>query len=399
MPGVRPQTMLLVLFFLSQTFSFAVTMLPSLLIDHTGLSAVQAGVILGLSSLLSGVWQPFVGRLLDRRQLLGTFLVIGLGYTLGVICFIREGQSIGMLFTGALSLCIAMTTLRTLVSMAVIGCTPVDERAKMAGVRYLVANAALGVSAILAFAWLNTHRQNLLLVDLATTWLLGAGAIWFLRRRKVALVATSKRSQGDSALLLATLKRYCWQISGISVISVTLMAHMNYLPLLFAKNNLDSTKMNALMLMLNTTIVVLLVRPMTAWTKHWSQTTRGFISASLIGIGLALAAIFPSYLGIGLSTLIWTVGETIYIPWQQAKLYNYIPHNRPGLSAGALSLHSSVCQVFGSVFGTVLLALPNGWGGAALLALPAVGFAALWFGETKEAGRRPSHADGVSLAV
>jgi hypothetical protein len=71
---------LLSLVFLSQAFSFAVTLLPNLLAGTGLFSPVQASLVLALASLMSGFWQPLLGRWLDEGRFRTAFAIIATAY-------------------------------------------------------------------------------------------------------------------------------------------------------------------------------------------------------------------------------------------------------------------------------------------------------------------------------
>jgi hypothetical protein len=366
---------LLSLVFLSQAFSFAVTLLPNLLAGTGLFSPVQASLVLALASLMSGFWQPLMGRWLDEGRFRTAFAIIASAYALGILAFLSSMGSTAIIILGSLSLVVAMTTLRTLQSLAIVGRFQGEERAHMAGVRYLVSNFALGVAAAIAFQWLHTHRTLLLSIDLLTTLILGSGLTWFLLRERRKQTDNVISSSGSLAVLREAFQVHGLPMAGICLITIGFMGQVTYLPLQLTKRGLPAVEWNALVLVVNTATIVLGMRLLRRITQNWSDQQRGAVGAGLIAIGLALVPLVSSPGILVLVTLLWTVGEMIFIPWEQVKLYEFFGHAQPGLASGAITFVMTICQVLAPLFATILLMVPETVASLLLLTLPLGGFA------------------------
>ncbi|HYX34914.1 MAG TPA: MFS transporter [Oligoflexus sp.] len=366
---------LLSLVFLSQAFSFAVTLLPNLLAGTGLFSPVQAGLVLALASLMSGFWQPLVGRWLDEGRYRTAFAIIASAYALGIAAFLSGAASPSIIILGALALVVAMTTLRTLQSLAIVGRFQGEERAHMAGVRYLVSNFALGVAATIAFQWLTTHRTLLLSIDLVTTLILGTGLTWFLLRERRKQSTSVISSAGSLSVLRGAFHKHGIPIAGICLITIGFMGQVTYLPLQLTKRGLPAVEWNALVLVVNTATIVLGMRFLRRLLTNWSDQQRGAAGAGLIALGLALVPLVSSPGALVAVTLVWTVGEMIFIPWEQVKLYEFFGDAQPGLASGAITFVMTICQVLAPLFATILLMVPEAVASGLLLVLPLGGFA------------------------
>jgi predicted MFS family arabinose efflux permease len=366
---------LLSLVFLSQAFSFAVTLLPNLLAGTGLFSPVQASLVLALASLMSGFWQPLMGRWLDEGRFRIAFTVIVSAYAFGIFAFMTKQTSTIAIIGGALALVVAITTLRTLSSLAIVGRFQGEERAHMAGIRYLVSNFALGVAATIAFQWLHTHRTLLLSVDLVTTIILGSGLTWFLMRERRKQSETAVSSAGSLAVLREAFQSHGLPIAGICLITIGFMAQITYLPLQLTKRGLPAVEWNALVLIVNTVTIVAGMHLLRRLIKNRSDGQRGALGAGLIALGLALVPLVSSPGALIAVTLIWTIGEMIFIPWEQVKLYECFGHAQPGLASGAITFVMTLCQVLAPLFSTILLMVPELVASFLLLALPLGGFA------------------------
>jgi hypothetical protein len=366
---------LLSLVFLSQAFSFAVTLLPNLLAGTGLFSPVQASLVLALASLLSGFWQPLMGRWLDEGRFRIALTLIVSAYAFGIFSFMTQTSSSLAIIGGALSLVLAMTTLRTLSSLAIVGRFQGEERAHMAGIRYLVSNFALGVAAAIAFQWLNTHRTLLLSIDLITTLILGSGLTWFLLREHRKQKEAAVSSAGSLRILREAFHTHGLPIAGICLITIGFMAQVTYLPLHLTQKGLPATEWNAMVLLVNTLTIVLGMKGLRHLLRNRSDGQRGALGAGLIAVGLALVPLVSSPLALIGVTLIWTIGEMIFIPWEQVKLYECFGHAQPGLASGAITFVMTICQVLAPLLTTSLLLVPETVASLMLLALPLSGFA------------------------
>ncbi len=366
---------LLSLVFLSQAFSFAVTLLPNLLAGTGLFSPVEASLVLALASLLSGIWQPLMGRWLDEGRFRVAFTIIAGAYAFGIFAFLTNNPSTVAIIAGALALVVSITTLRTLSSLAIVGRFQGDERAHMAGIRYLVSNFALGVAAAIAFQWLNTYRTLLLSIDLLTTLILGSGLTWFLVREHRKQKEGAVSSSGSLALLREAFRTYGLPIAGICLITIGFMAQITYLPLQLTKRGLPSVEWNALVLLVNTVTIVLGMKFLRRLTQKLKDGQRGALGAGLIALGLAMVPLISSPGALVAVTLVWTIGEMIFIPWEQVKLYEFFGHAQPGLASGAITFVMTLCQVLAPLLTTILLMVPEAVASLLLFALPLGGFA------------------------
>ncbi|MDQ3231228.1 MAG: hypothetical protein M3Q07_05355, partial [Pseudobdellovibrionaceae bacterium] len=294
---------------------------------------------------------------------------------LGIAAFLNGAASPSIIILGALALVVAMTTLRTLQSLAIVGRFQGEERAHMAGVRYLVSNFALGVAATIAFQWLTTHRTLLLSIDLVTTLILGTGLTWFLLRERRKQSTSVISSAGSLSVLRGAFQKHGIPIAGICLITIGFMGQVTYLPLQLTKRGLPAVEWNALALVVNTATIVLGMRFLRRLLTNWSDQQRGAAGAGLIALGLALVPLVSSPGALVAVTLVWTVGEMIFIPWEQVKLYEFFGDAQPGLASGAITFVMTICQVLAPLFATILLMVPEWIASGLLLVLPLGGFA------------------------
>lgn len=338
------------------------------------MTAVQASLVLALASLMSGIWQPLMGTWLDRGQILRVFWVILIGYSLGIATFLAQNLEASLLLGGSLMLVVAHISLRTVIALALVARYRGEERARASTLRYLVSNAALSVSALTAMLIFERWRWQLLVADLLTSLILAAG----ITRSLLKQSALEKRSIPirESALLLkeAFLKNGR-RIVGLNLITVAFSSHMTYLPLVFAQRGEDSIKANGAALFLNTVVIIVCLNLFQKYIRAWSDQRIGRVSSILIGLGMSVTPLVGNNGMLYAGIVCWTIGELIYLPWEQVQLFNCFPDDRAGLASGAVTFLMSIVHVLAPLLSTVLLSCPNYVASGLLFVLPFVGYA------------------------
>ena len=371
---MNSRTLLLGLVFLSSSFNFAQTLQPMLLTESGALLPIQAGLTLAMGSLISGFMQPLIGSLLDQGRVKRGFFLVAVCYALGIFGYWTALAPGWQLVLSCLLLVMAGMTLRTIVSMALIASCHGDERAEASSMRYLVSNAALAVSSAIALVCFKNWRKELLLIDLITSLILAAGMLRHLKRKMAdcSNPRTSLRKSKD--VLLQAMKTQGRRIAGLSIVTVCFSANLTYIPLLFAKRSLANTDISAMILMANAIFVILSAKPLRRLTRHWSAQRIGKVGTVLIASGMCFAPLTSSVPWVMVGILIWTIGEVIFIPWEQLQLFNCFDNASAGLAAGAVSFLFSICQILAPVLSTLLLAMPDSVAVVVLTLLPVAGY-------------------------
>ncbi len=348
------------------------TLQPMLLTESGKLSPVQAGLILAFGSLMAGCLQPYIGGLLDQGRVKRTFALIAIAYSLGVYGYWNVSSPASLLGLACLVLVMAGLTLRTIISMALIASCQGEERVEAASLRYLVSNAALAVSSGIALFTFKSHRHELLLVDLATSLILAFGMLRHIRKRQCQNQNGRISLQESKAHLYTAMKKYGRLIIGLSLVTVGFTANLSYIPLLFAKRGAADTDVQAMVLLGNATVVILFMNPVRRWTKSWPASRIGKVGTLMIASGLMFAPL-TSHVGLLLlGVVIWTLGEVIFIPWEQLQLFKCFDDTSPGVASGAVSFLFSICQILAPVFSSLLLAVPE-WISIVLMLLVTLG--------------------------
>ncbi|RZA25469.1 MAG: MFS transporter [Proteobacteria bacterium] len=374
---MNSRTMLLGLIFLSQSFNFALTLQPMLLTQSGALLPIQAGLTLAFGSLISGVMQPYLGSLLDHGRVKRTFALIAITYVIGIYGYWSPNAPAWVLVLSCLVLVMSGLTQRTIISMAVVASCRGEERAEASSMRYLVSNAALAVSSGIALLTFKEWRRELLVIDLITSLILAAGMLRHLKKKmSLTCVGRPRTTMKESRdLLLAAMKIHGKRISGLSLTTICFSANLTYLPLLFAKRGSADTDIQAMILMGNALVVILAAKPLRKLTRHWTGHRIGKVGTALIAAGVLFAPLTDSLPWVLLGVLIWTLGEVIFIPWEQLQLFNCFDDSSPGVASGAVSFLFSVCQILAPVLTTLLLALPDALSALVMVSLSIGGYA------------------------
>ncbi|RYZ48716.1 MAG: MFS transporter [Proteobacteria bacterium] len=371
---MNSRTLLLGLVFLSSSFNFAQTLQPMLLTESGALLPIQAGLTLAMGSLLSGLMQPYIGNLLDHGRVKRGFSLVAICYALGVFGYWHASAPGWQLVISCLFIIMAGMTLRTIVSMALIASCQGSERAEAASMRYLVSNAALAVSASIALFLFKEWRRELLMVDFVTSLVLAGGMLYHLKKKMRDCGRPRTSLKESKAVLLEAMKTHGRRITGLSLVTVCFSANLTYIPLLFAKRGMATTDISAMVLMMNAIIVILSAKPLRRLTRHWRPQRIGKIGTGLIAAGMCFAPLTSSINWVMLGIVIWTVGEVIFIPWEQLQLFNCFDNTTAGLASGAVSFLFSICQILAPVLSTALLSLPDEAAAVVLTLLPIMGY-------------------------
>ena len=371
---MNSRSLLLGLVFLSQSFNFAQTLQPMLLTESGALLPIQAGLTLAMGSLISGAMQPYLGNLLDRGRVKRSFFLVAISYALGVLGFWSPSAAPWVLVGSCLLLVMAGMTLRTIISMALIASCKGEERAEASSMRYLVSNAALAVSSSIALLAFKDWRKELLVVDLFTSLVLAAGMLRHLKNKMDEGLRTRTSLRESRDVLLQGMKRHAGRITGLSLVTVCFSANLTYLPLLFAKRGAANTDVSAMILVANALIVILAAKPLRRLTRRWQAQRIGKVGTILIASGMCFAPLTSSMSWVLIGVAIWTIGEVIFIPWEQLQLFNCFDTASAGLASGAVSFLFSICQILAPVLSTALLALPDIYAAIVLTLLPVGGY-------------------------
>ncbi len=371
---MNSRSLLLGLVFLSQSFNFAQTLQPMLLTESGTLLPIQAGLTLALGSLFSGGMQPIIGNLLDHGRVKRCFFLVSISYAMGIWGYWSPHAPAWLLIASCLLLIMAGMTLRTVVSMALIASCKGEERAEASSLRYLVSNAALAISSGVALMAFKEWRRELLMVDLVTSVILAAGMLRHLQNNKDDCLKSRSSIRESRDILMHGMKRYGRRITGLSMVTICFSANFTYLPLLFAKRGVANTNVSALILMANAIVVILSAKPLRRLTRRWQAQRIGKVGTILIASGMCFGPLTSSMTWVMIGICIWTIGEVIFIPWEQLQLFNCFDYASAGLAAGAVSFLFSICQILSPVLSTLLLALSDEFSALVLTLLPICGY-------------------------
>jgi MFS family permease len=146
-----------------------------------------------------------------------------------------------------------------------------------------------------------------------------------------------------------------------------------------------------LLISLNGLAIILLELPLVAITRRYPYRPVIALGSILVGLGFALNAFANDLPELGLTVLIWTLGEIVYAPVASAYVADIAPEHLRGRYQGAWGLTWGLAFVFAPALGAVIFAWsPDGlWLVCGLLGVAAA--ALLVLPGRRPARRAPAH--------
>ncbi len=212
------------------------------------------------------------------------------------------------------------------------------------------------------------------MVDLVTSLILAAGMLRFLKVKMVEHQRPRASIRESHAVLGQALKKHGRRIIGLSMVTVCFSANITFVPLLFARRGQANTDISAMILLANAVLVILSAKPLRLLTRHWGAQRIGEVGTVFIAAGVCFAPLTSSWTWVLFGLVLWTIGEVIFLPWEQLQLFNCFDNASTGMASGAVSFLFSICQILAPVFSTLLLALPDRAAAALLVLTPILGY-------------------------
>lgn len=322
-------------FFLSNLLAFIFPLLVPLLLE-SGLTPRQSAITQSLALLFSAALAPFAGRLLDQKREVLVFTASGLCILGGGTALLFPGHQH---FTIAISLSCAFVVGVAVMNLAAKrlteGLANREHLSSAASWTYMVENAAGLGSAGIAFLLIQSYKFELILIDILSSLVF---LFFLLRMYRVAFSPTPQPATTTGLhdrLEHLRSHRRIWILC--TPLLLTAFCHISAVPLLYDAANLDSKKMMALLLIGNTSTVVLISLLKNRFL-HLSVTTEAILAVVFLSLGKAMLPFLLTTPGIFLTTVIWSVGEAFTYPLLSKLIIQQFPHSKAGLAVGVRDL-------------------------------------------------------------
>ncbi|MEZ0064999.1 MFS family permease [Streptacidiphilus sp. MAP12-20] len=372
--------------------SFVVTFLTLYLTATRGFSPAVAGLVVSafglggvFGAIAGGIAADRIGRrpTLVAAQTLAAFSTILLGYTRSPALIALVAALLGLTSNAA----------RPAISAIMADLVPSADRVRAFSLNYWAINIGFAVSASVAGA-LAAHGFLILFYGDAITTLLCALVV-FLRipETRPERPSPGERTKAEPEIGMGTVFRdgaFMGLVGLTFVLAMVVGLGQVAMPVVMGRQGFSATDFG-LVVAVNGVLIVFGQIPITRLMRNRSRTA-ALIAASLLhGFGMALCA-FAGGMGFyALTVVVWTLGEILWTPANQALVAELSPVHGRGRYQGVFSLAWQTSSFLAPLAAGLMLA---GWGAdsvwgacAALGVISAVGYVALMRGR---AGQRPS---------
>jgi predicted MFS family arabinose efflux permease len=349
-----------------------------LFMTHRGFTAVQAGIALGVYGF-GGVAGVLAGTALAdwlgarRATVLSmagrAVLMVGILYLRNFPALLVDVAVVGMI--GLVYRPASASLLSQL--------TPKDRQVMIFAVYRLCTNLGTTLSPLIGALLILASYNLLFWGDAITSMGYAIIALILLPKRTPTAADAPHRRRLSGLGVVTTDRRYMLFLLALGINATVYIQYVSILPLAMAANHI-ATAWYAVVLSLNSLIVITCELLMTKVTQRWPVRIVALIGFALLGAGQALYWV-PGGLIIFISgTLIWTLAEITAGPTMSAYPANAGPDNLRsqylGASQSVFALGFSIGPVIG-VLGWHLLGRQVWWW-CAVTAL--AGLVAAWFG-------------------
>lgn len=348
--------------------SFVVTFLTLYLTTQRGFSPAVAGLVVSAFGL-GGVFGAIAGGVLADRlgrrptllaaQSLAALTTVLLGYTTQPVLIALVAGLLGLTSNAA----------RPAISAIMADLVPGRDRVRAFSLNYWAINIGFAVSASVAGV-LSSHGYLLLFYGDAITTLLCALVV-FLRIPETRPERKPQQSEvPEERIGLGTVFRDGPFVSLVGLtflIAMTIGLGQVAVPVVMGRQAYSATDYG-LVVAINGVLIVLAQIPATRLIRGRGRTGVQVVSSLLFGFGMALCAFAPGAAagGLGvyaLSVTVWTVGEIIWTPVNQAMVAELSPVHGRGRYQGAYSLAWQASSFLAPLAAGVML---TSWGAASV---------------------------------
>ncbi|MBF9066427.1 MDR family MFS transporter [Streptacidiphilus fuscans] len=323
--------------------SFVVTFLTLYLTTTRGLSPAVAGLVVSsyglggvFGAILGGVLADRIGRrpTLVTAQTLTAVTTVALGYTHAPVLIAVVAALLGLTSNAA----------RPAISAIMADLVPSVDRVRAFSLNYWAVNIGFAISASVA-GLIAAHGFLLLFYGDAITTLLCALVV-FLRipetRPEQTTTASgtgvSESAEGSVGMGTVFRDRAFMGLVGLTFLLAMVIGQDGVaVPVVMGRQGFSATEYG-LVIAVNGLLIVLGQIPVTRLVQKGSRKAALISAALLLGFGTALCAFAGSLWFYALTVVVWTCGEMIWTPANQAMVAELSPTHGRGRYQGVFSL-------------------------------------------------------------
>ncbi len=320
------------------------------------LPAAIAGLALTIYGVAAIVVAPLAGRFSDR---LGSLLIIKISLFLsGVILFVFP-------FVTGLYGIFAITAIWAFAnesfrppSMALIGRLTEPAQRKMAfALSRLAINLGMSIGPVIGGFLAMKSFKSLFYVDGTTSILAGLLIAFMPWRIRPAASATPAEAGAPELNYAGVLRdrRFLYFLIAMLPIEMVFFQSLAAMPLFIVRDLQISEAAFGLLLAINTVLIIFTEVPLNTAMSNWSHRATIALGALLVGAGFGGLAFVSGPIGIGITTVVWTVGEMILLPASSAYVSDIAPPAQAGAYMGLYTMGFSVAFAIGPWLGVQIL--------------------------------------------
>ncbi|GCE46008.1 putative MFS family arabinose efflux permease [Thermosporothrix hazakensis] len=333
----RPLQFLIGGSFLNKLGEFVIPFLTIYLTSARGLSAGQASFIVslyGLGLLLASLVGGFLTDLIGRRSTMTLSMILS-SITMVILGSVRHL----VLITGLVFLLSLFTgMLRPAASAAIADLTRTPaERMRVYSLRYWANNVGASVGPLLAGFLAHFSYFIMFLGDAFSSFIFGA-LIWFgVPETRPRGSRKKQAGNGKRGLLAALANPLLLCYATLILLNGTIYRQYSVaLPLDMEAHGLGE-QYYGMVLAVNGVVIVLASIPVNRFFERFSANSTLALAAVLLGCGFGMIALLQSFPWYLVSVVVWTLGELLSTPVENAVIADIAPAHLNGSYQGVHS--------------------------------------------------------------
>ncbi|MGF6154572.1 MFS transporter [Pseudomonas fluorescens] len=291
------------------------------------LSGYGAGLLIG--SMGGGLLSDHVSssRLMAAMFFVSAWVLIALG--LVTTLFVLAGL---LLFSGLLD-----GAIRTLHQRLIMEYCPVSQRARTQSLNRVASNLGMAVAGVMGGVLAQVDFRWVFFVSAAMTLSALAWFVWATLHREVQTLEECPDTGPDPRTPYND-RAFLW------LLSASVLLGLAFEPVYSMLGNylLDYYQLGAEVIgwqfALNALLVVVLQIPLSHWSERWGARWQLLTGGLLLACGLGMLPFGSGALYVCLSTVIWTIGEILFMPTLNVQVMQRAQKGRSGHYFGLFSM-------------------------------------------------------------
>lgn len=266
--------------------------------------------------------------------------------------------------------------IRTLHQRLIMEYCDVLERPRAQALNRVAANLGMAVAGVVGGAMLQIDFRGVFFVSAGLTFF---GLLWFaysilLRCPEVPRMSDDSNESSQSPY---KHRSFLWLLLGSILLGLAFEPVYSMLGNYLFDYYQLSTSVIGWQFALNAVLIVVLQIPISHWTEHWGARRQILIGSLLLAFGLGMLPLGGSLFYVSLSTVLWTLGEILFLPTLHLLVMQFAQFGKSGHYFGIFSLCWSGSALVSPTLGGQLYGTLGGhsiWVVTATLALFSIPF-------------------------